>query len=148
MDLDLDLVFDLDLDLVLDCDLDLVLDFGFGFGFWIWILNLDLDLDIGFGFGGAATAGAGAAAAVAAGAEAAAVAGAAPTASFINGKWAVIVLPSSTRRASITPAFGDGTSIVVLSVSILATISSAWTDSPTYYFLIKITTKKKLENKF
>ena len=86
------------------------------------------------GLGGAATAGVGAAAA-ATGAGAAAVAGApaAPTASFINGKWAVIVLPSSTRRASITPAFGDGTSIVVLQkVSILATISSAWTDSPTF----------------
>ncbi len=67
-----------------------------------------------------------------AGAEAGAEEEVAPAANFIIGKRAVIVLPSSTSKASITPAFGAATSMVVLSVSILATISSVLTESPTF----------------
>ena len=58
----------------------------------------------------------------------------APAANFIIVKRAVIVLPSSTSNASMTPAFGAATSIVVLSVSILATISSVLTESPTFFY--------------
>jgi hypothetical protein len=46
---------------------------------------------------------------------------------------ALTAVPSSTRISFIMPLFGENTSIVVLSVSILAIISSALTDSPTYY---------------
>ena len=68
----------------------------------------------------------------------------APAANLMIGKRAVIVLPSSTRNASMTPALGAATSIVVLSVSILAKISSALTESPT--FLTKLMSTSLIES--
>merc|ERR1719481_1233547 len=50
--------------------------------------------------------------------------------SFMPG---VTVEPSSTRRASTTPATGEGTGTEVLSVSISHTTSSTSTESPTAF---------------
>ena len=65
----------------------------------------------------------------AAGAEPAA----APNANLTIGLRAVTAAPSSTRKASMTPAFGALTSIAVLSVSMLAISSSSLTASPTCF---------------
>lgn len=78
---------------------------------------------------GAAGVGAGAAAGLAA----AGLAGApAPPSVTLTTAWfGPMVLPSSTSHSSMTPADGERTSIVVLSVSTLAMHSSASTESPT-----------------
>ena len=57
----------------------------------------------------------------------------APTFILTIGKFAVTAEPSSTSKDSITPAFGAFISIVVLSVSILAIISSSLTLSPGFF---------------
>merc|ERR1719233_330230 len=95
------------------------------------------------GIGSAAAAGGGggggAAAAAATGSGAAAAgfgaAGAPPAPSFSLRSLApgATVDPSSTRSSSITPAAGDGTGTLVLSVSISHKTSSSVTESPTAF---------------
>merc|ERR1712123_564888 len=86
----------------------------------------------GGGGGGGATAAAGAGAAAAAGFGAAG-APAAPTFSLRSLAPGETVEPSSTRSSSITPAAGEGTGTLVLSVSISQMTSSSDTESPTAF---------------
>lgn len=81
----------------------------------------------------AGAAGVGAGAAAGAGEAAAGLAGAPapPRVTFTTAWLGPMVLPSSTSHSSTTPADGERTSIVVLSVSTLAMHSSASTESPT-----------------
>merc|ERR1719445_117171 len=91
----------------------------------------------GMGGGGGGVAGMGAAAAgVSAGAGAAGFALGAPPApsfSFNNFVPGETVAPSSTNSSSMTPAAGDGTGTLVLSVSISQRTSSSATLSPTCF---------------
>lgn len=89
----------------------------------------------GGGGGGAAAGVGGAAGASAAGAAAGLAAGAPPAPSFsltslVPGD---TVAPSSTSSSRITPAAGDGTGTLVLSVSISQITSSSATVSPTCF---------------
>lgn len=92
----------------------------------------------GFGAAGAGAAGAGAGAgAGAAAAGAAALAGAAPG-FILKTSWPdLTVSPLFTRIAVTTPAKGACTGIVVLSVSISMTASSAANESPTLHVNLK-----------
>merc|ERR1719318_261774 len=83
----------------------------------------------GGGGGGATAAGVGAAAAAAG--LGAAGAPPAPTFSLRSLAPGATVEPSSTRSSSITPAAGEGTGTLVLSVSISQITSSSVTESPT-----------------
>merc|ERR1719288_329269 len=84
----------------------------------------------GMGGGGAAAAGAG----VSAGAAGFALgAPPAPSFSFNNLVPGETVAPSSTKSSSMTPAAGDGTGTLVLSVSISQRTSSSATLSPTCF---------------
>merc|ERR1719318_1038979 len=85
----------------------------------------------GGGGGGATAAGVGAAAAAAG--LGAAGAPPAPTFSLRSLAPGATVEPSSTRSSSITPAAGEGTGTLVLSVSISQITSSSATESPTAF---------------
>merc|ERR1719470_578888 len=85
----------------------------------------------GLGGGGGGVAGMGAAAA--AGGLGAAGAPPAPTFSLRSLAPGATVEPSSTRSSSITPAAGEGTGTLVLSVSISQITSSSVTESPTAF---------------
>lgn len=110
---------------------------GAGAGFGAAAAGAGAGAGAGFGAAGAGAAGAGAGAGAAAAGAAAALAGAAPG-FILKTSWPdLTVSPLFTRIAVTTPAKGACTGIVVLSVSISMTASSAANESPTLHVNLK-----------